>query len=63
MSPEDGFQSYCVHYEWTVSTDDHTRGELGRTTIDHAITTGHGIDSRPIEIGVDEGGSPSTRPE
>lgn len=43
-------ESYCLECDWTVSTADYPRAEVTRRIVDHAVETGHDIESteRPI---------------
>lgn len=37
--------NYCIHCEWSAGTGDYTRSELSRAAIEHAVETGHDIES------------------
>jgi predicted small metal-binding protein len=63
------YDSYCLHCDWTVSTAEYSRAEVSRRLVDHAVETGHDIESteRPILTETDstdrptsEGTSPAT---
>jgi hypothetical protein len=50
---------YCRECSWSASTEEHTREELNALMVEHAITTGHDIDSALIHPAID----PPERPE
>jgi predicted small metal-binding protein len=37
--------SYCLHCDWSVSTDEYPRDEVSTRMVQHAIETGHDIES------------------
>lgn len=37
--------NYCIHCEWSANTEDYTRSELSRAAVEHAVETGHDIES------------------
>lgn len=52
-------QSYCCECSWTASTEKHTRQELTALMIEHAVETGHDIDSTLIDTEL----APPSRPQ
>jgi hypothetical protein len=44
---------YCCECSWTASTADHTREELNALMVEHAVTTGHDIDTASIHPDID----------
>lgn len=52
-------QSYCCECSWTASTEEHTREELNALMVEHAVETGHDIESARIHPGLD----PPRRPQ
>jgi hypothetical protein len=43
--------SYCLHCNWSVSTDEYSRAEMNTQLVQHAIETGHDIESLQREHG------------
>lgn len=41
----DVVKSYCLTCDWEISGADHTTEERTKAMIDHALTTGHDIES------------------
>ena len=52
-------QGYCLECSWRASTADHTREELTDLLVEHAVETGHDVDSGLLHPGMD----PPKRPE
>jgi predicted small metal-binding protein len=48
--PQQRHESYCLECDWSVSTTEYPRAEVSRRLVDHAVETGHDIESteRPI---------------
>lgn len=48
--PQQHHESYCLQCDWAVSTAEYSRGDVSRRLVDHAVETGHDIESteRPI---------------
>ena len=40
-----GHHSYCLHCDWTVSTAEYPRAEVSQRMVNHAVETGHDIES------------------
>lgn len=38
-------ESYCLQCDWSVSTAEYSRAEVSRRLVDHAVETGHDIES------------------
>lgn len=47
------YQNYCVECGWEASKKNNSRSELASLAIDHAVSTGHDIDSRNVSEGSD----------
>jgi hypothetical protein len=43
-------ESYCLQCDWSVSTAEYSRADVSRRLVEHAVETGHDIESteRPI---------------
>jgi predicted small metal-binding protein len=54
--PQQCHESYCLECDWTVSTAAYPRAEVSRRMIDHAVETGHDIESteRATPTGTDD---------
>ncbi len=50
-------KSYCLDCEWEISATDYTADERTAAMIDHAIDTGHDVDSITRAEGADSDGS------
>jgi predicted small metal-binding protein len=48
--PQQRHESYCLECDWSASTAEYSRAEVSRRMVDHAVETGHDIESteRPI---------------
>jgi hypothetical protein len=44
---------YCCECSWSINTDEHTREERNALVVEHAIETGHDIDTARIHPGID----------
>ena len=40
-----GQHCYCLHCKWSVSTAEYPRDEVNRRLVNHAVETGHDIES------------------
>lgn len=45
--------SYCLDCEWSVSTAEYPEQEVSSLVVDHAVETGHDIDSSYLEVVAD----------
>jgi hypothetical protein len=43
----------CCECSWAVSTEEHTREELNALVVEHAITTGHDVETALIHPDID----------
>lgn len=50
-------KSYCLDCEWEISATDYTADERTAAMVDHAIDTGHDVDSITRAGGADGDGS------
>lgn len=50
---------YCCECSWSVSSAEYTRQERNALIIEHALDTGHDIDSTPVRTDL----QPPPRPE
>jgi predicted small metal-binding protein len=41
--------SYCLDCSWSASTADHSRQELSSLILEHAVETGHDIDTTSVD--------------
>lgn len=48
------YQNYCIECDWQESKKDHSTSELASLAIEHAVDTGHDIDSRQVPEESDE---------
>ncbi|HET7325084.1 MAG TPA: hypothetical protein VFJ06_12205 [Halococcus sp.] len=39
------YENYCVECGWSASKKDHSTSELATLAVEHAVSTGHDIDS------------------
>lgn len=53
--------NYCLECEWSASSEHLTRSEQGRLAVEHAVTTGHDIDSERQTTGRRRDGPTSGR--
>lgn len=53
------YRNYCVHCDWEVTIEEHSREELSALAIEHACEHGHDIDSQSM-VEVDRSSSPTT---
>lgn len=40
---------YCVDCEWAISLEHHSREELTAQAVEHAVETGHDIESEYVD--------------
>jgi predicted small metal-binding protein len=45
--------SYCCECSWAASAEDHPREELNALIVEHAVETGHDIESAFIHPDID----------
>jgi hypothetical protein len=43
--PQPRHESYCLQCDWAVSTAEYSRTDVNRRLVDHAVETGHDIES------------------
>jgi hypothetical protein len=60
--PQQCHESYCLECDWTVSTAEYSRADVTRRMVDHAVETGHDIESteRPILTETDSTDRPTS---
>jgi hypothetical protein len=50
--------SYCCECSWSANAEDHTREELNALIVEHAVETGHDIESALIHPDIDPPSTP-----
>jgi predicted small metal-binding protein len=55
-------ESYCLECDWSVSTAEYPRAEVSQRLVDHAVETGHDIESieRALPTETDSTDSPAS---
>jgi hypothetical protein len=55
---ESTFYNHCTECEWAADKNDHMTTELAERAIEHAIETGHDIESEAGDLLGDRSGDP-----
>jgi predicted small metal-binding protein len=60
--PQQRHESYCLECDWSASTAEYSRADVSRRLVDHAVETGHDMEStkRPILTETDSTDRPTS---